>query len=409
MTDEPEFDVLVAGGGLVGASLARALAGSPLRIALVEAMPPGRAGKPGFDERSTALAPTSRRLFRALGCWNALAAEAAPIRVIHVSDQGHFGITRLRAADHGLDALGHVVPNRVLGGVLAEGLAGQRNVQLFAPARVRHVQQDAGGVIVDLDGDDLAPRVRTRLLVAADGGDSPIRRQLGITMSQRDYGQSALVANVAPDRDPGGWAYERFTRTGPLALLPLSGGRCALIWTMPPARAARLMQLDDAAVLGQLQDAFGYRLGRINGIGERSLYPLHLRQARRLVEGRTVLLGNAARTLHPVAGQGFNLALRDVAELADCICRAAHSGWDPGSAAVLAGYQRRRRRDQRKVAGFTDALVRAFSSSDPLLATGRNLGLVALELIPGLRHGLARQAMGWGGPLPRLSRGLLPD
>lgn len=406
MTQPGDFDLLVAGGGLVGTSLARALAGSPLRIALVEAIPPGDAGQPSFDDRSTALAPSSRRLLRVLGCWAAIEAEATPIRTIHVSDQGHFGLTRLRAADEGLDALGHVVPNRALGQALADCIAGQENLRVFSPARVTSLEQGDDAVTACLEGAGVPERLRARLVVAADGSRSPIRRQLGLELSERDYGQSGVVANVAVERDHAGWAFERFTREGPLALLPLPERRCALVWTMGHERAQRILALDDAAFLAALQRAFGFRLGRLLRVGRRQSYPLHLLRVRERLRGRVVVLGNAARTLHPVAGQGFNLALRDVAELAECLDAGVREGADPGDPAALKAYDRARRADERRVVTFTDGLVRLFSNRDPLLTLGRNLGLVAMDLLPGLRRRLAQQAMGRHGRLPRLSRGL---
>ncbi len=406
MQTMPEVDVLIVGGGLVGASLARALAGSPLRIALAEAVPPADPGQPSFDDRSTALAPTSRRLFQALGRWSEIAPEAAPIRGIHVSDQGRFGVTRLRASDEGLETLGHVAPNRVLGRALAAGLETQANLHLYAPARVTEVEQSDAGVRVGLDGDAVPERIHARLVIAADGSRSRLRKRLGLALTERDYGQSGIVANVAPTRDHGGWAYERFTREGPLAVLPQTGGRCALVWTMNTERADAVMALDDDACLAQLQQAFGYRLGAFVRLGRRQAYPLQLLRMPRRVAGRVLFVGNAARTLHPVAGQGLNLALRDVAELAERLHAVACAGGDPGAAGVLHDYERARQADEGRVVALTDGLVRLFSNANPFLALGRNLGLLAMDLLPTLRREFAHQAMGRRARLPRLSRGL---
>lgn len=402
-----DVDVLIAGGGLVGASLARSLAGSPVRLALVEARPAGEdPAQPSFDDRTTALSPTSRRLFQALGLWDPLASEASPIRGIHVSEQGRFGMTRLRASDEGLDALGHVLPNRALGRVLTSGLDRQSNLSVIAPASVVAVEPDADGVGVVLDEGGAQRRLRARLVVAAAGSRSPLRQQLGLAVERRDYGQTGLVMNVASARDHHGWAFERFTREGPLAMLPLGESRCAVVWSMSHARAEMAMAQSDAQCLAGLQRCFGYRLGALTRIGCRHAYPLEMLRMPRRHHRRVLFVGNAARTLHPVAGQGFNLALRDVAELAERLDAAARNHEDPGSQALLAAFDQAREADERRVVGFTDGLVRLFSNALPGLALGRNAGLVALDLLPGLRRRLAHQAMGRATRLPRLSRGL---
>ncbi len=403
---EPGADVLIVGGGMVGASLALALAGSPIRLAMVEAVVPRAAEQPSYDDRSTALAPTSRRVFQALGCWDAIAAGAAAITHIHVSDQGQFGIARLDARSEGLDALGHVVPNRVLGQALHSRLAEQPVLRQYCPARVVALEDVGDRVRVTIEGEQGAEMVEARLVVAADGTRSPVREQLGLGVRETDYGQVGIIANVTPDQDHLGRAFERFTREGPLALLPLPGGHLSLVWTVHQSRARQLMALDDAGFLQRLQQAFGYRLGRLLRVGERACYPLHLVRSDARRSGRVVMVGNAAHTLHPVAGQGFNLALRDVAELAEHLHRAVVAGQDPGDARLLDSYLRARTPDYRRVVGFTDGLVRLFSNRLPGLTLGRNLGLSMLGVMPELRRALMYQAMGRGVPLPRLVRGL---
>lgn len=395
-------DVLVVGGGLVGSSLALALARSPLSLALVEPLAPGSPAQPSFDDRCTALAPTSRGVFQALGAWPAIAAEAAPIRRIHVSERGGFGFARLRARDHGLDALGHVVPNRCIGATLAPLLASQANLQRHCPAAVARVE--AGDEFIEAGLED-GTTLRARLLVVADGADSATRRGLGIAVRRRDYDQAAVIANLTPARDHQGTAFERFTADGPLALLPLTAGRCALVRSLPRDQLEAVLALDDAAFRTDVQRCFGWRLGRLLQVGARSAYPLRALQAERFTASRAVLLGNAAHTLHPVAGQGFNLALRDVARLAEALHQAAMAGADPGAGALLEDYQRQARADLRRTMGFTDVLLRGFGGLAPL-APLRSAALLALDRTPPARRAFARLAMGRAVPLPRLARGL---
>jgi 2-octaprenyl-6-methoxyphenol hydroxylase len=248
--------------------------------------------------------------------------------------------------------------------------------------------------------------VTARLVVAADGGQSSVRAAAGIGVEERDYGQVAVIANVTPSRPHQGVAYERFTDSGPMALLPMSEGRCALVWTLPPRDAEAVLALDDSPFLVAAQERFGDRVGRLLRVGRRSAYPLTFRLARGQAGERTVVIGNAAHTLHPVAGQGFNLGLRDAAVLAQVLVDAVRSGADPGAAAVLAAYARWRAPDQSRVAIFTDTMVRVFSSGSHLVAVARNAGLLALDLLPGLSSGFARHAMGLAGRQPRLALGL---
>jgi 2-octaprenyl-6-methoxyphenol hydroxylase len=395
MREQPDceqFDVVIVGGGLVGASLATAMAGSALRLALIEATPYQSPAHASFDDRSTALSASSRALLEQLGLWAALSREVAPIRVIHVSDQGHLGRTRLTADELGVEALGYVAPNRALGAALGGAIASQDNLRLFVPARVGGLEQDADGVSLRLDGG--RKRLRTRLLVAADGVGSPVRKRLGLRVSEHDYQQVALVANVRAARRADGRAFERFTAEGPLAMLPLPDGAWSLVWTMSPAQASRRASADDGELLADLQRAFGYRLGRLERIGTRSSYPLRLQRVSEPTLGRVVVIGNACRTIHPVAGQGFNLALRDVSALAARLKAAAEAGTDPGSGELLAAYRAERAPDEGRVVSVTDALVRVFSTANPLLAAGRNLGLLALDALPSLRRRVAVEGMG---------------
>ncbi len=391
---------------MVGAGLAGALAGQSLRIAVVEPVPLSAARQPSYDDRAVALSLGSRRILDGMGVWDGIAAEAVAIDRIHVSDRGHFGFTRISARQEGVEALGYVAEARVLGPVLMRKLGSADNVDLICPARVEAIRLGDDAVEAELGPGETRRRVSARLLVAADGGRSLVRQTVGIGARERDYGQTAVIANVTPGRSHDHTAYERFTESGPMALLPMAEDRCALVWTVPREMADEIMALSDEDFLERLQARFGDRLGRFHKVGGRSAYPLVLIRAREQFRHRLAVIGNAAHTLHPIAGQGFNLGLRDVAVLAQVLADAARAGTDPGSPAVLERYAAWRKADQGQVTWFTDALVRIFSNRLAPMILARNVGLVALDLMPSVKHGLARAAMGLSGRQPRLARGL---
>ena len=400
-------DVAIVGGGMVGASFALALGGTGLRVTLIEGVPPDSASQPSFDERTTALGNGSRQIFRSLGVWDEMAAESAAIRAIHVSDAGRFGVARLESEDQGVEAFGYVMPNRVIGRVLWQALRKAPNVTLVMPAKLEHAHLRDDGVELDLLVDGKPERVCAALAVAADGAGSVLRKSAGIDAAVEDYDQVAVVVNCGTDRPNTGQAFERFTPTGPLAVLPLrngeTGGNYAVIWAVKPERAAELMALDDAAFAARLLDAFGWRAGRWTRIGKRNTYPLALSRADQTVAGRVVLIGNAAQALHPVAGQGFNLGLRDAATLAEMLASGGHT---PDFNELLARFAAWRDEDRRGVTRFTDGLVKLFGSELPGLATIRNFGLLLFDLSPTAKRALSRVSWGFAGRMPRLSRGL---
>ena len=399
-----DVDVAIIGGGMVGASLAAALAGTGVRLLLVESSPLGAAEQPSFDERTTALGNASRRIFEGLQCWDAIAPGAAAIRAIHVSEAGRFGFARLNAAEHGIDAFGYVVANRTIGAALWGKLAASPGLALRVPARVQDVAITADAVrftVVSAAGE--REPVAARLVVAADGAHSQIRAMAGIEAAVEDYDQLAVIANVATDRAHQGVAYERFTGTGALAVLPLHDGTLGVIWACRPQHASELLALDDAGYLARLQAQFGWRAGRFVRAGRRGSYPLKLTRACATVATRAVLIGNAAQALHPVAGQGFNLGLRDAAMLAEVI---ANAQGDAGAAQLLRRFEQWRAQDRSGVVHFTDALVKLFADSRPGVGLLRNLGLLMFDLVPPAKSALARVSTGFGGPAPRLARGL---
>ena len=401
-----QYDVIIIGGGMVGASLALALSGQGMRIAMIESVRAAVRSEPGYDDRAIALAYGTRRIFDGLLLWDALATEATPIHRIHVSDRGHFGMARMDRDDEGLPAIGYVVPARVIGQVLDTALADRDDVEQICPATVTAVRSKTAGVEVDIDRDGTSATLGARLLVAADGADSSIREQFGIGHTERDYGQTAIVTNVTPQLPHENIAYERFTTSGPLALLPMSEQRCAVVLTVATEQADTFMALDDAAFLEALQERFGYRLGRLEHVGRRQAWPLRLLRANESVAERLALVGNAVHTLHPIAGQGFNLGARDVAVLAEVLVDAVRAGEDPGARSVLQRYGDWRRRDHENVTVFTDGLARAFSLPLPALGMVRTAGLLAFDLLPPAKRLLTRLTMGRSGRTPRLARGL---
>ncbi|WP_447594905.1 2-octaprenyl-6-methoxyphenyl hydroxylase [Aquipseudomonas campi] len=383
----------IIGGGLVGASLALALqAGAKARgwqIALVEPFAPGDSYQPSYDARSTALSYGSRQLYERLGVWPAISQRAEAITQIHVSDRGRFGAARLSAEDEGVPALGYVVENAWLGHCLWQALDADV-VSWRCPAEVSRLEALDDGYRLTLNDESV---LDCDLAVLADGGRSSLREQLGIAVRITPYGQTALIANVSTADAHQGQAFERFTDEGPMAMLPLSDNRSALVWTRPGNDAERLLGLDDKAFLAELQSAFGYRLGALRQVGGRHVYPLALSEAQEQVRPHLVLLGNAAHSLHPVAGQGFNLSLRDTLALADCLLASPAA---PGDFATLQRYRQSQQQDQALTVGFSDQVTRLFGRGESLLVAGRTLGLLGLDLLPPAKRWFARQAMGLG-------------
>lgn len=397
---ETDFDLVIVGAGMVGASLALALKNSTLRIAIVEAQNLLAHHQPGFDDRGIALSYGSQRIFETMQLWPQLAHHATAIKGIHISDRGHFGVTRLDANTEKVPALGQVMTAKHLGMELNQALWTPPTLTILAPLQVQTLKQSNHAVTVQLSD---SQQLSTKLLVGADGQLSTIRQLLGLTIWQRQYQQTAITANVITERAHQNWAYERFTENGPLALLPMSEDRCSLVWTVKSGEEQALLQSDEQQFAEQLQQAFGYRLGHFEKIGQRSSYPLGLMQTHHPVQQRVVLIGNAAHNLHPIAGQGFNLGLRDAAVLAELI--ALHPE-DCGHARVLRDYADWQQQDQDKVVKATNFLVKTFSNNNFLLGHGRSLSLSLLNGLPAIKSQLAKTSMGLSGKQSKLSRGL---
>lgn len=386
-------DIVIVGGGPVGAALAIALADGVRAITVIEA----QANPPRGDTRATALSESSVRLLGALGVWPELAGDAVPIHTVEVSQQGHYGRTRLRAEDQGVRALGQVVAYDALARGLADRARGAPRVEWLAPATVMGIDQDPDGVCLGIDGPDGQTERRARLAVAADGTRSPLRERLGIGVREYDYGQTALLLPLETGGDPN-TGYERFTTGGPMALLPAGGRRRTLIWTLPPDRAEAMAALAPKRIAERVAARLGRSFGPIIPHGVPAAWPLRRVEADRGHDGRVALLGNAARTLHPVGAQGFNLALRDVCGLAAALERAR----DPGDDETLAAWSRARQADRWRTRLFTDVLARGFVRGGHGLGAVRAGALLGLDSCSIARDGLAAQTMGLLGGLPRV-------
>lgn len=395
-----DYDVLIIGGGLAGGSLALALAGSPLKVAVVEGSTESERQAAPAGARALALARGTARILETLGVWAAVEPKATPILNIHVSDRGHFGKARLSAEREGVAALGYVVTARDVEDAVA-GALHSGTVELIQPARLIGLRAGPDSVHVSLKRGEETLMLSARLVVGADGSDSTVRRLLEIPQIVREYGQTALVFEVATELDHRNVAYERFTVSGPLAVLPLGRRCCSVVWTLAPSDAEELCAVPEAEFLARLQHAFGYWLGALGPVGPRQTFPLKLIRAGRMADDRVVLIGNAMHQLHPVAGQGFNLGLRDAAQLAERLIVKQGFGEDIGAPAFLHSYAEARQSDLRSTVAFTDSLIRLFSNDFLPLALVRNIGLFALDCLPPAKHLLARHAMGLAERLPR--------
>lgn len=395
-----DYDLIIVGGGMVGASLAYALKNSALKIALIEAFNFKTTQQPSYDDRGIALSYGSQRIFETMGLWSQLAPHSTAISDIHISDRGHFGATRLSAKTENVPALGQVILASAMGQVLNQTLAEQHTLDILCPHRVTALLQQSDAIELTLDD---GRQLRAKLIVAADGANSTIRRLLALSVSEQDYQQTAITTNVSTERPHQGRAFERFTEHGPIALLPMPDNRCSLIWTVKTGDETAIAALDDTAFLQRLQSEFGYRLGRFTQVGKRSHFPLKLTQTDQTIQDRIVFVGNAAHNLHPIAGQGFNLGLRDVIALADVLIGDIA---DCGAAKVLHDYQQWQQDDQDAVIKATDMLVRLFSNNNFFIGHARSAGLMLLDNLPPAKHWLAQKSMGLAKKQPRIARGI---
>lgn len=401
------YDVVIIGGGLVGASLACALAPLGLKVALVEAVAFRASSQPSYDDRTLALSTSSCKILQGLGLWPELEQNATPIREIQVRELDRPGRVIMDPSELGLDRFGHVVEARVFGAVMAATLPQLENVDFLCPVSLTSIEQGEDDCVLETCGEAGAETIRAKLLVGADGAESFVRESLGIESERHDYGQSAVICNVTPEQAHRGRAFELFTPSGPMAVMPHVEERCGLIWCVPTAGVKQLMELSEAEFMRQANARFGRHLGRFVKMGKRSAYPLKLVRAKEDIRPRAVILGNAAHAIHPVGAQGFNLGLRDAATLAEVLADALgkHPAADPGDMELLRRYSAWRRPDQEGTIAYSDGLARIYSNPAPVVSAARLAALLAHAFVPALRKQMAVKAMGFRGRIPRLARG----
>ncbi len=402
-----EVDVLVAGGGMAGLTMGLALAKGGLRVAIIERQPPSTLRSATFDGRTSAIAYGSANVFDGIGVWSRLAAHAQPIQDIRVADgtlmDGPSSLfLHYDYRDVGEHPLGYILENRDIRDSLLDAAADYPELQVLAPAAVAQTVRETGGAVVLLtDG----RRISTQLVIGADGRNSPLREAANIRVTRFDYPQTAIVCTVAHARPHNGVAVELFLPSGPFAMLPLTGERSNVVWTEKNDLARQMLVLDDELFFEELHKRFGDWLGEIRLEGPRFGFPLGLMHAERYTDRRLALIGDAAHVIHPIAGQGFNLGLRDVAALAESVVDAYRLGLDIGDGPVLARYERWRRFDNVFMAAATDGLNRLFSNDIGPLRVARDLGLAAVNRLPPVKRFFMRHAMGVVGDLPRLVKG----
>ena len=403
MTDSGRVDLIVNGGGLTGLALACAAAGAGVGVLLVERRPLAETAAAPFDGRVTAIAQASRRVLEAIGVWARLAADAQPILDIRVGERHSALTVHYDHREVGALPLGHIVENRVLRSALLRRVGElEPALRVAAPDRIMGLERGSAGVELILAN---GGRTRASLVAAAEGRESQSRAAAGIGITRWGYDQTGIVATIAHERPHRGLAVERFFPAGPLAILPMTGNRSSIVWAAENRLARELIGLDDAAFLDELGERFGDDLGTLALAGPRWHYPLSMVQAARYTAPRLALLGDAARAIHPIAGQGWNLAVRDVAALAELTVDAKRLGLDVGGRAVLARYEQWRRFDSLALIAVTDGLNRLFANDLLPLRLARELGLGMVQRVPPLKRFFMRHAMGLLGDLPRLMRG----
>ncbi|EJG1697372.1 2-octaprenyl-6-methoxyphenyl hydroxylase [Vibrio parahaemolyticus] len=386
-----QYDVVIAGGAMAGATLALAiehLSQGALRVAVVEPFKAQSDQHPGFDSRSIALSYGTVNLLRHLELWSAIEPFSTPIEHIHVSDRSHAGMTDITKHDVGVEALGYVVELADVGRVYQELLTHSTAIDLYCPDSAKHITRTQENVTIELASGEL---LNAKLLVAADGAVSQCCQQIGLELSEHDFDQVAVIANIVTQEPHSGRAFERFTENGPVALLPMSDNRMSLVWCLRPDEAQVVMELSESEFLERLQQDFGWRLGAMKKVGLRASYPLLLRHRKQNISHRFAIVGNAAQTLHPIAGQGFNLGIRDVVSLAEELVKQSE---DVGRYQGLMRFSQRREADRNETIWLTSLLVHVFSNDLLAMRIGRNTALAAMDNLSIFKQPLLRHTLG---------------
>ncbi|WP_417883839.1 2-octaprenyl-6-methoxyphenyl hydroxylase [Vibrio rumoiensis] len=389
------YDIAIIGAGMAGATLALAvdrLCQGQLTIAVIEAYEMNEQdAHPGFDSRAIALSFGTVGILKQLDLWHRFEEFVTAITDIEISDRGHLGLADITAQQEHVESLGYVVELENVGRIYQQALHNCQAIDYFCPLKVTNIERTVEKVTVSLTDGQV---IDTRLLVAADGALSESCQQLNIPLKEIDFEQFAVIANVTTEIKPQGRAFERFTQTGPVAFLPMSEGRSSVVWCMPEDRAKRMMNVDEATLIDALQKDFGWRLGKITKVGMPACYPLLLRYRESMVSHRFAIIGNAAQTLHPIAGQGFNLGIRDVMSLAEEVGIAYQANGDVGCYSMLSRYRQRRELDRNQTMSLTSSLVHCFSNHWPAMRVGRNLGLLAINYLPYIKQPIVKRTMG---------------
>lgn len=401
----PDYDVVIVGAGMVGASLACALAPSGLRIAIIESITLTNEQQPSYDDRGLTLSPSTKRILEHINVWPQVQADVTPIKKIHVSEQGRFGFTHLNSDDTEYSELGNVVVARSLGHALHKQMSTFENVKLICPAELKHFQRNDSAMILEIKNGDDTKTITAGLLVGADGSRSFVRRMAGINSNEKDFKQTAIVTNVTTQKPNNATAFERFTTHGPVALLPIDKKRSVLVFTVQKENASHYLAMTDEQFIEAVKDEFGRRLGDIEQAGQRSSYPVLFIEAAEQIQQNLVLLGNAAHTIHPNTAQGFNLGLRDVAGLAECISAGIEKGLAINDIRILEDYVKLRRDDQQYVMNFTNKLASTFYNDMPILSSARNIAMLLIDVLPDIKKSFTERRMGLAGLQPRIVRG----
>ncbi len=401
----PDYDVVIIGAGMVGASLACALAPLGLRIAIIESVTLSNEQQPSYDDRGLTLSPSTKRILEQINVWPQVQVYATPIKKIHVSEQGRFGFTHIDAAETEYSELGNVVVARSLGLALHKRMSDFENVKLICPAELKHFQRTDSGMILEISRSGDIETMSAGLLVGADGSNSLVRRLAGINTRENDFKQTVIVSNVTTQKPNNLTAYERFTPHGPVALLPIDKDRSVLVFTVDGKNAEHYLNMSDKQYIDAIETEFGRRLGKIKQVGQRRSYPLRFIEAIEQYQEQLVLLGNAVHTIHPNTAQGFNLGLRDVAGLAECIFRGIEKGRAINDICILEDYIKLRYDDQQYVMRFTNKLASCFYNKLPLLSSTRNFAMLLIDILPNLKKSFVERRMGLAGLQPRFVRG----